>query len=71
MDIAACLRLLTCVRYPFCICSKRYPPVTFVDLLESRAKAIPLAMEADGTVKAAAMDRYHSYVAGPDVPPVQ
>ena len=50
---------------------KKYPPVNFLDLLASRAAAIPLAMEADGTVKAAAMDRYHSYVAGPDVPAVQ
>lgn len=57
------VRLTTPLQGPL----KRYPPVTFLDLLASRAAAIPLAMEADGTVKAASMDRYHAFVAGPDV----
>ena len=47
---------------------KRYPPVTFLDLLAKRLEKIPLPMDPlTGIVKADAVMRYHAVVAGPEV----
>ena len=48
--------------------SKRYPAVTFLDLLEARKQRVPMAMDPlTGIVGPDAMRAYQSYVAGPEV----
>ena len=48
--------------------SKRYPAVTFLDLLEARKQRVPMAMDPlTGVVGPDAMRAYQSYVAGPEV----
>ena len=48
--------------------SKKYPPVTFLDLLEARRLHVPMAMDpTTGTVGPDALREYQSFVAGPEV----